>query len=164
MQPVQLTRPMVLGYEFQFPTEFFDNDSFVVIFTYVFKALLSMYFSSFQSVIKRVGFIVLDSPAYTFFPLVLLSIVTYVMAFSIYLLERTNDAEHFGSIVRAFWFSIVTMTTIGYGKKVFQSIIRSRPRIGKFTNIIANKKYLNEVKGKIKEYIASLAVSSWFSR
>ena len=38
--------------------------------------------------------------------LVLLSMVTYVMAFSIYLLERTNDSEHFGSIVRAFWFSL----------------------------------------------------------
>ena len=69
-------------------TDLFDNDSFVVIFTYVFKALMAMYFSSFQSVIKRVGFIVLDSPAYTFFPLVLLSMVTYVMAFSIYLLRE----------------------------------------------------------------------------
>ena len=37
------------------------------------------------------------------------------MAFFIYLIERNNDVEHFGSIVRAFWFSIVTMTTIGYG-------------------------------------------------
>ena len=45
------------------------------------------------------------------------------MAFFIYLIEKNNDVEHFGSIVRAFWFSIVrafwfsivTMTTIGSG-------------------------------------------------
>ena len=96
-------------------TEYFPNDSFVVIGIYIFKSVLSIYFSSFQRVLKRIYFILTDSPAYTFFPLALLSIVTYLMAFFIYLIERNNDVEHFGSIVRAFWFSIVTMTTIGYG-------------------------------------------------
>ena len=96
-------------------TQVFPNDSFVVIGIYIFKSLLSIYFSGFQRILKRVQFILTDSPGYTFFPLILLSIVTYVMAFCIYLLERHYDSDHFGSIIRALWFSIVTSTTIGYG-------------------------------------------------
>ncbi len=96
-------------------TDVVDNASKIVIGAYVVKAIQALYFSSFQRVIRRVQFIVCDSPAYTFFPLVLLGIVTYVLAFSMYQLERFNSPEHFGSIFRAFWFSMVTMTTIGYG-------------------------------------------------
>tara|TARA_B100002051_G_scaffold255270_1_gene270754 strand:+ start:1713 stop:2462 length:750 start_codon:yes stop_codon:yes gene_type:complete len=96
-------------------TNFYSNDTFIVIGMYILKSILSIYFSSFQKVIRRLHFIIFDSPAYTFFPLILLSIVTYMLAFFIYLIERVNDPNHFGSIVRSFWFSIVTMTTIGYG-------------------------------------------------
>ena len=96
-------------------TDVVDNASKIVIGAYVVKAIQSLYFSSFQRVIRRVQFIVCDSPAYTFFPLILLGIVTYILAFSMYQLERFNSPEHFGSIFRAFWFSMVTMTTIGYG-------------------------------------------------
>lgn len=96
-------------------SHFFPNDGFVVIGVYVAKAITSIYFSSFQRVLRRVNYIVFDSPAYTFFPLILLAIVTYVLALCMYLLEGPYDPEHFGSIVRAFWFSIVTLTTIGYG-------------------------------------------------
>ena len=96
-------------------TDVVDNASKIVIGAYVVKAIQSLYFSSFQRVIRRIQFIVCDSPAYTFFPLVLLGIVTYVLAFFMYQLERFNSPEHFGSIFRAFWFSMVTMTTIGYG-------------------------------------------------
>ena len=110
-------------------TEVFPNDSFVVIGIYIIKSLLSIYFSSFQRVLKRVQFILTDSPGYTFFPLILLSIVTYVMAFCIYLIERDFDSEHFGSIVRALWFSIVTSTTIGYGD------ITPSTTLGKFVAI-----------------------------
>ena len=104
-----------LGIVLVLVTEVFPNDSFVVIGIYILKSLLSIYYSGFQRVLKRVQFILTDSPGYTFFPLVLLAIVTYVMAFCIYLLERDFDSEHFGSITRALWFSIVTSTTIGYG-------------------------------------------------
>ena len=110
-------------------TEVFPNDSFVVIGIYIIKSLLSIYFSGFQNVLKRVQFILTDSPGYTFFPLILLSIVTYVMAFCIYLIEKDYDSEHFGSIVRALWFSIVTSTTIGYGD------ITPSTTLGKFVAI-----------------------------
>ena len=55
------------------------------------------------------------NPAKTFFPITLLAIITYVMASLMYIIERSNDANHFGSILRAFWFSFVSVTTIGYG-------------------------------------------------
>ena len=96
-------------------TNKFDNDSLVVIGSYILKMSLSIYYSSFRKILDRLSFILLDSPAHTFFPVVLLTIVTYIFSVLMYIVERFNDSEHFGSIVRSFWFSIVTVTTIGYG-------------------------------------------------
>ncbi len=96
-------------------TNKFDNDSIIVIGSYIIKMSVSIYYSSFRKILDRLYFIVADSPARTFFPVVLLSIVTYIFSVLMYIVERFNDTEHFGSIVRSFWFSIVTVTTIGYG-------------------------------------------------
>ena len=41
--------------------------------------------------------------------------ITYVMASLMYIIEKNNDSDHFGSIIRALWFSFVSVTTIGYG-------------------------------------------------
>jgi voltage-gated potassium channel len=39
----------------------------------------------------------------------------YVAALMLYFIERDNDARAFGSITRALWWSVVTLTTVGYG-------------------------------------------------
>ncbi|MGB1415895.1 MAG: potassium channel family protein [Synechococcus sp.] len=96
-------------------TNKFENDSLVVIGAYILKMSLSIYYSSFRKILGRISYILSDQPTHTFFPVVLLTIVTYVFSVLMYVVERFNDSDHFGSIVRSFWFSIVTVTTIGYG-------------------------------------------------
>jgi voltage-gated potassium channel len=47
-----------------------------------------------------------------------LMLATFVLVFAasgMYLLEGTNDPETFGSIPRAMWWSVCTLTTVGYG-------------------------------------------------
>ena len=47
-----------------------------------------------------------------------LMLATFVLVFSaagMYLLEGDNDQETFGSIPRAMWWSVCTLTTVGYG-------------------------------------------------
>lgn len=39
----------------------------------------------------------------------------YIAALMLYFIERDNDAKNFGSIMRALWWAVVTLTTVGYG-------------------------------------------------
>ena len=96
-------------------TDFLPNTSLPVIALYLIKVLILFYFSDLRDLILRVRFIVFSQPAKTFFPLSLLAIVTYSLAVLMYLVEGQHDADHFGSILKALWFSFVSATTIGYG-------------------------------------------------
>ena len=86
-----------------------------VVGLYIAKVLLMIYNSELREIVTRVRYIFTADPAKTFFPITLLSIITYIMASLMYLIEKGNDIEHFGSIFRALWFSFVSVTTIGYG-------------------------------------------------
>ena len=96
-------------------TSYFSNDSVTVVGLYIAKVLLMIYNSELREIVTRVRYIFTADPAKTFFPITLLSIITYIMASLMYLIEKGNDIEHFGSIFRALWFSFVSVTTIGYG-------------------------------------------------
>ena len=96
-------------------TNIFPNDSVIVIMTYLGKVLISIYFSELREVILRVKFILFHDPVKTFFPFILLLIITYALATFMYLIERNTDYDHFGSIIRALWYSFVSVTTMGYG-------------------------------------------------
>ena len=96
-------------------TKDFSNDSIAVVGLYLLKVILLIYNSELREILQRFKYILTGNPAKTFFPITILAINTYVMASLMYLVERTNDPNHFGSIFRAFWFSFVSVTTIGYG-------------------------------------------------
>ena len=96
-------------------SSYFSNDSVTVVGLYIAKVLLMIYNSELREIVTRVRYIFTANPAKTFFPITLLSIITYIMASLMYLIEKGNDIEHFGSIFRALWFSFVSVTTIGYG-------------------------------------------------
>jgi len=96
-------------------TNYFDNDSLTVISLYVMKIIVLIYYSELKGILDRLNFIFFHQPTKTFFPLMLLSIVTYVLASIMYIVESKSNPEYFGSIVRSLWFSFVSATTIGYG-------------------------------------------------
>lgn len=96
-------------------TNYFDNESLPVISLYIIKILALIYYSKLRVVLDRLRFIFFDQPSKTFFPLMLLSIVAYVMASVMYIIEAKYNPQYFGSIIRSLWFSFVSATTIGYG-------------------------------------------------
>ena len=40
-----------------------------------------------------------------------------------YLFEKNSDPLHFGSILRSLWFSVVSITTVGYGDVTPSTVI-----------------------------------------
>tara|TARA_E500000178_G_scaffold312309_1_gene328869 strand:+ start:482 stop:1228 length:747 start_codon:yes stop_codon:yes gene_type:complete len=96
-------------------TNYVPKQSPIILTAYILKISINIYQSQFRSIINRLKFILLNKPSKTFFPITLLAVLTYTFASLMYLLERNIDPLHFGSIVRSLWFSVVSITTVGYG-------------------------------------------------
>ena len=96
-------------------TNYVPNQSPIILTAYILKISINIYQSQFRSIINRLKFILLNKPSKTFFPITLLAVLTYSFASVMYLIERNADPSHFGSIIRSLWFSVVSITTVGYG-------------------------------------------------
>ena len=59
-------------------SSYFSNDSVTVVGLYIAKVLLMIYNSELREIITRVRYIFTADPAKTFFPITLLSIITYL--------------------------------------------------------------------------------------
>ena len=95
--------------------DFIPNQSPIILTSYVIKISINIYQSQLRTIINRLKYILFSRPSKTFFPITLLSVLTYSFASVMYLVERNLDPVHFGSILRSLWFSVVSITTVGYG-------------------------------------------------
>ena len=95
--------------------DFVPNQSPIILSSYVIKISINIYQSQLRTIINRLKYILFSRPSKTFFPITLLSVLTYSFASVMYLVERNLDPVHFGSILRSLWFSVVSITTVGYG-------------------------------------------------
>ena len=95
--------------------DFIPNQSPIILSSYVIKISINIYQSQLRTIINRLKYILFSRPSKTFFPITLLSVLTYSFASVMYLVERNLDPVHFGSILRSLWFSVVSITTVGYG-------------------------------------------------
>ena len=95
--------------------DFIPNQSPIILSAYVIKISINIYQSQLRTIINRLKYILFSRPSKTFFPITLLSVLTYSFASVMYLVERNLDPVHFGSILRSLWFSVVSITTVGYG-------------------------------------------------
>ena len=50
-----------------------------------------------------------------FFSIAITIFIIFISSIVLYLVEGNNQPEAFGSILRSFWWSTITLTTIGYG-------------------------------------------------
>ncbi len=98
------------------------KESPILLAIYIIKMGFTIYQSELREIINRLKYIILDNPTKTFFPMILLSVLSYAFATLIYLAERNNDPEHFGSILRSFWFSI-TMISFAFDGIIPQSLL-----------------------------------------
>ena len=98
------------------------KESPILLIIYIAKIVITIYESELKGTINRLNYILFNNPSNTFFPIILLLVFSYFFATLMYLIEKTNDPTHFGSIVRSFWFSF-TMLSFAFDGIIPQSLI-----------------------------------------
>ena len=91
------------------------NETFLFRIVRIFRMLKLIKFTSQSSAIKNV-IQVLSSRANEILVSLLITVIIILFASIIlYITEGKAQPEAFGSIIRSFWWSTITLTTIGYG-------------------------------------------------
>ena len=91
------------------------NDLFLLIIFSLIRLLKLANFVNKIEFVRNVFHVLNLKKKEIFFSIAITIFIIFISSIVLYLVEGNNQPEAFGSILRSFWWSTITLTTIGYG-------------------------------------------------